>query len=58
MVAAPAFHINLLNIRRGDVDATEPGYPLKTKVLKRCTVAEQALQILLRDGDPKELQVL
>ena len=51
-------HINRTDIRRGDVEATEPIHRMKTKVLKRCTADEQALQILLRYADDNELEVL
>ena len=51
-------HINRTDIRRGDVEATEPIHRMKTKVLERCTADEQALQILLRDADGNELEVL
>ena len=40
------------------MEPTEPIHCLKTKVLKSCTTDEQALQILLRDADDNELEVL
>ena len=51
-------HINRTDIRRGDVEATEPIHRMKMKVLEHCTADEQALQILLRDADGNELEVL
>ena len=51
-------HINCMDIHRGDVEATEPIHRMKTKVLKHCAADEQALQILLRDADDNELEVL
>ena len=51
-------HINRTDIRRGDVEATEPIHRMKMKVLECCTADEQALQILLRDADGNELEVL
>ena len=51
-------HINRTGIHRGDVEATEPIHHIKTKVHEHCTADEQALQILLRDADGNELEVL
>jgi hypothetical protein len=51
-------HINHTDIRRGDVEATEPIHRMKTMVLEPCTADEQALQIFLRDADDNELEVL
>ena len=51
-------HIHRTDIRRGDLEATEPIHRMKTKVLERCTANEQALQILLRDANGNELEVL
>ena len=51
-------HINRTDIRRGDVEAIEAIHPMKTKVLEHCTADEQALQILLRDADGNDLEVL
>jgi hypothetical protein len=51
-------HINRTGIHRGDVEATEPIHHLKTKVHEHCTAAEQMLQILLRDANANELEIL
>ena len=41
------------------MEATEPIHHMKmTTILERCTADEQALQILLRDADGNELEVL
>ena len=51
-------HINSTDIRRGDVEATEPIHHMKTKVLERCIANEQVLQILLQDANDNDLEVL
>ena len=51
-------HINRTDIRRGDVEATEPIHRMKTKVLEHCTADERALRIVLRDADGNDLEVL
>ena len=51
-------HIYHTGIHQGDVEASKPNHRMKTKVLEHCIADEQALQILLRDADGNELEVL